>query len=160
MLLRSWSDQDTWNTLGTGVQADGTEAVAAADATLSASGLGAYDLDVTASLRAWAAAPASNRGWALLATTGDGITLSTAEGAAPPKLTVNFYPPGGPPVPAADAKATTEDATLTSWLDPARGIVLRSSLRARYELTTSGSTDEAATHSKGAFNQDVELLES
>src|SRR5206468_222591 len=106
-----WSAGDTWNTLGAGIQANGTDAVAAADASIAAAaGPGVYQLDVTASLRAWAAAPASNRGWALLATTGDGITLTTAESATPPKLTVSYYGPGGPPAPVADLKATTEDA--------------------------------------------------
>jgi hypothetical protein len=55
----------------------------------------------------------------------------------------------------------SENARLTSWLDADRGVVLRSSLRARYELTTSASgPDATTTHSTGAFNQEVELLAS
>ena len=51
-------------------------------------------------MRAWAAAPASNFGWALLPTGDDGVSLSTSEGPNPPALVVNFisYPP---PVAAA-----------------------------------------------------------
>src|SRR5204862_6665754 len=60
-MLRAWSDQDTWNTLGAGVQADGTDAAAATDATLNAPGaLGLYDLDVTPAVKAWQANPSTD----------------------------------------------------------------------------------------------------
>ena len=62
-MLRSWADTDTWSSLGSGVQADGTEAVVAADrVTGKMTALGSNSFDVTASLQAWSDG-AANRGW-------------------------------------------------------------------------------------------------
>jgi hypothetical protein len=102
-MLTPWSDTATWNTLVNGIQTDGVEALATADATVGAGtsaaniGTGALNVDVTASLRAWSAG-AANRGWALLPLAGgtDGLSFASSEGATlaqRPTLTVTFTPP-------------------------------------------------------------------
>jgi|GEM_PF-390353 len=78
-MLQPWNETDTWNTWGGGIQADGVEAAATADATLSASSTGKRSADVTTSLRAWQTDPASNFGWALLPGGSDGVRFNSKE---------------------------------------------------------------------------------
>ncbi|MCA9246064.1 MAG: DNRLRE domain-containing protein [Planctomycetales bacterium] len=92
-MLQPWSDADTWNSLGTGIQNDDVEAAAVADATTGSIGAGMLWIDVTASLNAWLANPADNQGWALLPGGNDGIDFDSAEGGTPPRLIVSFDPP-------------------------------------------------------------------
>ena len=56
-MLQSWSDTDTWNTLGNGIQADGAEAGLNPIATTGSVAIGTLTIDVTASLQAWQANP-------------------------------------------------------------------------------------------------------
>jgi hypothetical protein len=94
-MLSSWSESSTWNSLGGGVQADGSEAVAAAEAHLDgtyynptgdASNLitGRVIFDVTASVQAWADGN-TNEGWALLPFNTDGWRFSSSEGTVAPR---------------------------------------------------------------------------
>jgi hypothetical protein len=92
-MLVPWAATDTWNSLTGGVQANGVEAVAAADLASGALAVGQRSLDVLASLQAWQGAPTSNRGWAMLPTGTDGVDFDSSEGTTRPKLVVNYLPP-------------------------------------------------------------------
>ncbi|NQU26598.1 MAG: DNRLRE domain-containing protein [Candidatus Nealsonbacteria bacterium] len=97
-MLRPFSDSDTWALLGNGVQADGIEALSAADHIAGENdgvpgGLSSFN--VTASLRAWHAVAESNHGWAFLPVGDDGWDFYSAEGATPPRLVVNYVPEPG-----------------------------------------------------------------
>ncbi len=73
-MLAPWSGTSTWDSLGSGVQANGAEAVGTRDASFtSGTATGTYSVDVTASVHAGAAAPAANLGSALLPTGTDGV---------------------------------------------------------------------------------------
>jgi len=111
MSLHRLLPQTTWNEAtatwaaygGNGIQADDLEAAAAYDVIvgdgnavanipLSSSTTPAYfTLDVSASLQAWADG-AVNNGWLLKSLTGgtDGIDFSSAQGATPPELIVEY----------------------------------------------------------------------
>jgi hypothetical protein len=87
-MLEDWSDGEGWSAFGgDGVQA-GLEA-AAADATASGT-VDAVRVDVTRSVAAWSADPCTNFGWALLPLGNDGWDFYAAEGATPPRLTVDY----------------------------------------------------------------------
>ncbi|WP_237217872.1 DNRLRE domain-containing protein, partial [Falsiroseomonas oryziterrae] len=89
-MLRSWSDTDTWASLGSGIQADGFEALATADlVTGRMSTLGSRSFDVTTSVAAWAAG-AANHGWAVLPLGTDGWGFQSAQGSTKPQLTIVF----------------------------------------------------------------------
>jgi hypothetical protein len=88
-MLTGWSDDDTWASLGDGVQADGNEATADPDTETGAVGEGVTAIDVTASVQAWVDGE-SNDGWAFLPLGTDGWDFSTAEGGTPPRLSVNY----------------------------------------------------------------------
>jgi hypothetical protein len=93
-LLRTWSDTDTFDDWGGGIQADDAEAMAAPDLVLGGSGSGPHDLDVTVSLQAWSLDPAGNHGWAWLPpSSDDSWQFDSAEGASPPLLTVSYTAP-------------------------------------------------------------------
>jgi DNA-binding beta-propeller fold protein YncE len=100
-MMADWSPSATWASSGGGIQADGVEAAAFADTATGRVGDGVLSFNVLASLRAWQAAPATNRGWAVLPTGGDGIDFDSAEGTAPPELVVTYVvsaaDPAGPP---------------------------------------------------------------
>ena len=110
-MLRPWSDAATWDGWVAGVSADGAEANAAADATSPAAVTGAMSIDVTASLLAWQADPATNHGWVLLPTGDDGVDFDSAEGATRPRLVVEYAV--NAPAANADTYATAEDTALT-----------------------------------------------
>lgn len=130
--LPSW----TWDSFGDGIQTDGTEALAAADVTLSGLGGGTQSINVLQSLQAWSAG-AANYGWLLSSGGSDGFAFSSSEGILAPILTVT-YDSLGPPVPgltvvesggstvvteggAGDTlvfnldAAPTSDVTITIW---------------------------------------------
>jgi hypothetical protein len=115
-MLVSWSEDDTYASLGDGVQADSTEAIAGADLVTGRIGaLGPTTFDVTTSVQAWANG-AENNGWALLSSGNNGWDFSASEGTPAPTLTVTYtlnpdtpeIPP--PPPPSSD---TPFDVTLT-----------------------------------------------
>jgi tartrate-resistant acid phosphatase type 5 len=112
-LLRNWSDADTWNSLGAGVQNDGVEALATADASLTPAATGLYSIDVTASLSVWASNPSGNFGWAFLPTGNDGVDFDTSEGSVAPRLVVNYNPPANPALPVVSVVATDPAASET-----------------------------------------------
>lgn len=128
-LLNAWNHSDVWAAYGlapwnatAGIQADGVDAVAASDATVTMSTLGASaNIDVTLGVQGWAANPASNYGWVILPTGNDGLRLessesTTASNARRPRLTVQFTAPicvGGPPAVCNDSNACTDDTCNT-----------------------------------------------
>lgn len=104
-LLHAWVDTDLWAAYGVapwnaqgGIQADGIDAVATAEATVTMSSAStAYTVTVTGSVQAWASVPATNYGWAILPTGTDGLRLESSESTTAsyrPLLTVDFTPPG------------------------------------------------------------------
>jgi hypothetical protein len=107
-LLHAWSASDVWAAYGVapwngagGIQNDGVDAVAASSATATMTALAtAYPVDVTTSLQAWSASPASNFGWAILppgaGTNGlrlESTESATASNARRPLLSVTFTAP-------------------------------------------------------------------
>jgi hypothetical protein len=106
-MLRPWSPQDTWDSLTAGIQTDDIEAVFTPDdvggrdvLSTVAIPFGRYAIDVTASLRRWAAiGEAANHGWAILPLPNATNALlfdsfdSTAAAALRPELIVRFLAP-------------------------------------------------------------------
>ncbi len=92
-MLVPWSDTATWggDFGGDGVQADGIDAVAAVEDVVSGA-TGPVEIDVTAAVSAWQAAPAENFGVVLLPLGNNGWDFATSEAAtnARPELTVVF----------------------------------------------------------------------
>ncbi|MEM8808560.1 MAG: DNRLRE domain-containing protein, partial [Cyanobacteria bacterium P01_G01_bin.38] len=87
-LLRGWSEIDSWNSLGNGIQTDDVEAVNTSLVVTDLVG-GVVSIDVTASLQAWQADPSSNYGWAFLPTTLDNAKFFSSEGSIAPRLVVD-----------------------------------------------------------------------
>jgi hypothetical protein len=96
-MLRNWAETETWNALGAGIQIDDIEAVGSPDASTDyVAALGLLSIDITASLTAWASAPATNFGWAILHNPGTNrVQFDSSEGTTPPKLIVTFTVPSG-----------------------------------------------------------------
>ena len=117
-LLRNWAQTETWNSLVGGIQTDNVEAADTADATTGAVALGVLSIDVTASLRAWVNAPATNFGWAVLQTGGSNmVQFNSSEGTTRPKLIVTFTPPpASEPPTVALANTTTSLAEDTGTM--------------------------------------------
>ncbi|HEX2135927.1 MAG TPA: phytase [Microvirga sp.] len=93
----NWDASATWSSLGSGVQIDGTEAVATADLVTGSVSIGSRAFDVTKSVQAWAAGGttsdaqnAANRGWVFKAGGTDGWDFSSSEGTTKPLLTVTY----------------------------------------------------------------------
>lgn len=91
-MLAAWQDTDTWNSLGGGVQPDGIEALILPDAITGSVSSGILSIDVTNSVLAWQANPATNQGWVFLPTGDDGVDFFSAEGSIAPKLSITFVP--------------------------------------------------------------------
>ncbi|WP_416137704.1 Ig-like domain-containing protein [Halomonas sp. HK25] len=111
-MLLPWSDSATWNSLENGIQADGIEAMIPSDLDTGFIPTGTTQLDVTASLQAWADGQ-ENHGWALLPQGPDGWDFHSAEGSTPPTLiveysTANGGPVNNPPVAQDDTATTTQ----------------------------------------------------
>jgi hypothetical protein len=103
-LLHAWVVTDVWSVYGlppwnatAGIQADGVEAQATAEATATMSTAStAYPVSVTGSVQAWALDPSTNFGWAILPTNTDGLRLESSESATVsyrPLLSVTYVPP-------------------------------------------------------------------
>ena len=99
-VLREWKETDTWKDWalagkGTGgIQPDGVKAQTATEAIFSSKPAGTHEVDVTASLQAWAAGQA-NHGWAFLPQSTDGWDFTSSDGPTPaerPQLTILFKP--------------------------------------------------------------------
>ena len=82
----------TWNSLGGGIQTDGSEALATPDISLSRLATGVQTVDVASSLQAWANG-AVNYGWMLSSGGSDGFAFNSSEGTGAPILTVTYEPP-------------------------------------------------------------------
>jgi len=112
-MLQSWSDTATWNSLVDGIQTDDTEALSAADDSISANSAADVDLDVTATVQGWVDSTMENNGWAVLPNGTDGWDIASAEhGTAEyrPELIVTFVATGDrPPVADAGPDQTVED---------------------------------------------------
>ncbi|SDM36477.1 Calcineurin-like phosphoesterase [Halogranum gelatinilyticum] len=111
-MLVGWSDHDSWDSLGGGVQVDGAQAAATPDVTTGSVALGTTTVDVTASVERWVGGD-PNYGWLFRATGSDGWDFSSAEGTTPPRLRVTFESGSGDPtlltVPQAVARANPDD---------------------------------------------------
>ena len=88
-LIQNWADTSTWNSWGSGIQANGVEAASTPVATTNWVSTGILQIDVTASLQAWQADPTTNKGWAFLPTGSDGVYFDSAEGSNAPRLVVD-----------------------------------------------------------------------
>lgn len=104
-MLTSWNESSTWNSLSGGISANGTEAAAVADGTVTPSVLGAaVTFNVTATVQAWVNNSAANFGWALLANGTNGWWWNSSEASNStlrPALTINYTTSPGtnqPPV--------------------------------------------------------------
>ncbi|MBM6595652.1 hypothetical protein [Microvirga pudoricolor] len=111
-MLQSWDAAATWNTFGNnGIQTDGVEARAAADANTGKTLVGATNVDVTTSVQAWADGEA-NHGWMLKSLGSDGWDFNASEASIKPQLVVTYTVKVDPPPPPQDKTAPTASATL------------------------------------------------
>ena len=114
-MLQTWSNNDTWNTLINGIQADGTDALTQIDASTGRVGsVGLTQVDVTSSVQAWADG-AANHGWAVLPLGTDGWRFGSAEYTTPPTLTVVFevYESNRSPITQSESYTTAKNSPLT-----------------------------------------------
>ena len=95
-MLVNWSASSTWNSLGSGVQANAVEATATGIA-IGAVAWGSHWIDVTESLIAWSAAAstsagqnAANLGWLFNPTSTDIWDFSSAQGPSAPTLVITY----------------------------------------------------------------------
>ncbi len=93
-MLANWDQNTTtWNLLTGGLNLDDAEVATAVDAATVGTGQanGPLDLNVTATVRAWAGG-AANYGWAIVPTGGDGWRWNSSESGAStaPRLSVQF----------------------------------------------------------------------
>ena len=117
-MLQSWVDSEvTWNDSfgGDGIQADDNEAAAVEDDGVSSNSPDTdVDLDVTATVQAWADGTAVNNGWAILPNGTNGWHMAAAEHPTldyRPELIVSFITTGPrPPVADAGADQTVGDS--------------------------------------------------
>ncbi|MFQ3787927.1 Ig-like domain-containing protein [Halomonas sp. A29] len=112
-MLMPWNDTDTWNSLSSGIQADGQEAMLQYDLNTGFVPVGTTRLDVTASLQAWADGQ-PNYGWAFLPLGPDGWDFSSAEGSVPPKLIVEYRFEGGGEPPVNNPPVANDDSATTA----------------------------------------------
>lgn len=104
-MLVTWDEASTWNNVGSandGVSTSAGDAVATADVTFTTGSTdgttGEFrEVDVTASMRVWAANPTLNYGWALIDSGDDGYQFNSSEAAdvnQRPELVVTYAPSG------------------------------------------------------------------
>jgi hypothetical protein len=91
-MLTGWTDDETWASIGDGVQADDTEASSEAVSRIGPVSTGTTTVTVTQSVQAWADG-ARNHGWVFRPLGDDGWDFRTAESGTPPQLTVQYAPP-------------------------------------------------------------------
>ena len=93
-MLVSWDENTTWNSMGSGIQRDDSEANATADSTLVApTPIGTYTINnLQSSLQAWSDG-ATNYGWALFDDSTDDLRVLSSENgtvSVRPLLTVDY----------------------------------------------------------------------
>jgi hypothetical protein len=104
--------------LGTGIQANGSEATLRPDATTTgianSTGTGVVTLDVLSSLRAWHASPASNFGWAILPTGTDDVIIDSSNGFSfyRPRLIISYIIAPVSPMAVDDVVRAAVDAAV------------------------------------------------
>jgi hypothetical protein len=123
-LLHPWLDTDLWaaygvspwNTQG-GIQADGVDAEATADATVTMNTPNtAYAVSVTRSVQAWASGTSNNYGWTVLPTSMDGLRVASAEATTAsyrPRLSVTYNLP--PPQEVVGVMLEGNSPTTLIW---------------------------------------------
>ncbi len=121
-MLAPWSEASTYNSLGSGIQTDGSDAEASSSATLDAGVSGWITVNGLAStLQAWANGSANN-GWAFISHDADNWAFASSEHATTgwrPYLTVSYTPPQGAVLTASGGNASyTENASAVA-VDPA-----------------------------------------
>jgi hypothetical protein len=81
-MVSAWNTGSTWNSLGAGVSANGTEAAVASDFTHAPplANVTAH-FDVTDTVQRWVEGSAANNGWVILPTGADGFAFVSSEGA-------------------------------------------------------------------------------
>lgn len=138
-MLIDWSAAatQTWNSFGAGIQADGSEARAAADVTLAALASGSRAIDVTSSLQAWSEG-AANNGWLIQMAGANGLDFSSSEGPVAPKLSVTYTVsnPGLGITQTGGSTSVTEGGP-----DDSIAVVLRTAPTANVTITVDGGTD-------------------
>ncbi len=96
-MLKDWGDSSTWNSLNGGVSTDDIEAASAADFALTPNVASAYAIfDVTATVQQWINNPASNFGWMMRDTGGDGWRWLSSEALLAgdrPRLEITYAVP-------------------------------------------------------------------
>ena len=88
-MLVPWSDSDTYDSLGDGIQADGVEAVSTPDQVIGREVRGGHEIDVTESVQAWANG-AANNGWAFVPLSSNGWDFFSSETDYAPVLTIDY----------------------------------------------------------------------
>jgi len=99
-MVMPWAETDNWNTFGDGVDANGTEAAVAVDATPDFGNSGDRVVDVTQAILAWQAGAETNYGWAFLSTDSNGTDIESSEAASTgnrPELIITIDDSGGDP---------------------------------------------------------------
>ena len=97
-MLIDWGDSPSWNSLGSGIQVDGSEANAVADSSISSSNtLYQTFTGLASTLQAWSDGTA-NYGWVMELSKNGTWAASSSEGALnQPRLTVDFTPASDTP---------------------------------------------------------------
>jgi hypothetical protein len=110
-MLQSWSETSTWNSLWSGLTADGTELATIADAQVTPGQGTAVFADLESTVQAWANGDA-NYGWGLLADSTNGWDFASSEGTIRPILSVTYVDPGSQ---ASTAHTLTVDTATDVW---------------------------------------------
>jgi hypothetical protein len=96
-MIGTWGNASTWNSMASGLGADGAEAILAANGTVASTVQGqVVTFDVTESLFAWMSG-APNYGWAVLPGGTDGWRFDSSEAGIidlRPLLEVDYFLPG------------------------------------------------------------------
>ena len=128
-LTAAFTETSTWNTLGGSGVLPGTNAELVADVLSADLEVGFHEVEVTASLQAWAATPDSNYGWGFLPIGSNGVEFASFEDGNGPVLILGEqegYVDAGPTgtvwsyydaITAGDPNYPT-DALLRVWTDP------------------------------------------
>ncbi|WP_428262294.1 DNRLRE domain-containing protein [Haliangium sp.] len=139
-MRRAWSEGTvTWNELGQGIDADGSDAEASPDlVTLpylsEGESLGYSLFDVTASVRAWQDG-AANHGWALMPQGSDKLVLYSFEGSLPPELVIDYTLSGDAPPPPQVVTTTVRSGADTYIWKKDSGTNFGSSTRIRIDYS-------------------------
>jgi hypothetical protein len=116
-MVTPWSDSATWNSFGSGIQANDIEAKSTADVQTGYMSSGWRDIDVTTSVTAWAADPTTNHGWAMLPTGSNGVDFYSTNNVSywVPRISVEYLAPTGDlHADVADSSATELDLSSGS----------------------------------------------